>query len=445
MTAAATWSPEAVTRLQLPPIVACGCPARRSADEASPHRLRLQPWIGQAERRTLERRGAREGSAHRPPPLGRLAAATEPLAPVALDAAVDAPQATAVAHEARGGRVASQDVVDGRGWLVERFVPNPLPPLRECRQTAPPSSLVSAPSPLEVATAVARAGQGQAQTCARLPAGPWPRGLVFGHAPERPQAGVTRLERHSERGQALDQPLVAAGRVRLRRDPHDAIIAIAPQVGCAWQPWLHHPLAPPVQPVVQVEVAQDDAALPPVRDPCVAGLDAAVCPPAGVQPPPDQAHEAWVSDAVWHHAPEPARREAPEAMAPVGLGDPAPWLPRDDLVACRPCLVRPPARSATHGARQTIRRVEGRQHVSHAPAVAGRLGWAPRAAWLHSRPRQPASRRPRSGPHGPAPSGAARGRGAATAARPREEAPNGSRGAWALAERSRRSCRVLCA
>ena len=362
-----TGSPEAVTRLQLPQIVACGVPARRASEEASPHRLRLQPCRGQAELRTLERRGALDGEAHLAPHLGLLAAATEPLAPVALDAAGDAPKATEVARSASVGLGVSQARVEWRGWLVERCVPHPLPPLMACRQTAPPSSLVRAPAPLEVATAVARAGPGHAQTRARLPAGPVPRGLAFGHAPERHPAGVTRLARHSALGQACDQPLWAAVRVSLRLDTHDDRLARAPQGGVAWPPWLHHPLAPQVQPVVTGEVAQDDAALPPVRDPVVAGLDEAVCPHAGVQPPPDQAHEAWVSDSGWPQAPAPSLLSAPEAMAPVGLVDPAHWRPRDDRVACRPCLVRPHARSATTGARENIRLVEGRQHVSHAP------------------------------------------------------------------------------
>jgi hypothetical protein len=53
-----TGSPEAVTRLQLPQIVACGFPALRSSEDASQHCVLLQPRIGQAELRTLERIGA---------------------------------------------------------------------------------------------------------------------------------------------------------------------------------------------------------------------------------------------------------------------------------------------------------------------------------------------------------------------------------------------------
>jgi hypothetical protein len=130
--------------------------------------------------------------------------------------------------------------------------------------------------------------------------------VAFGQAPERHQAGFTRLERQSDLRQALDQHLLQAGRVRLMLDTHDELLDIANQVGVALQPWLHHPLEPQIQHVVQGEVAQNDADIPSLRAPFVAGLDDAIFQHTGFQPPPDQAHEAWVSDSVWHKAPEPA-------------------------------------------------------------------------------------------------------------------------------------------
>src|SRR4030095_3065933 len=122
----------------------------------------------------------------------------------------------------------------------------------------------------------------------------------------RNEAGLTRLERQGELGQAFDQYLLKAVRVSLMLETHDKIIDIANQVGVALQPWFHHPLEPQIQHVVKVEVAQDDADIPPLGDPFVAGLDDAVFQPAGFQPPSDQAHEAWVSDSVLHKAQEPS-------------------------------------------------------------------------------------------------------------------------------------------
>jgi hypothetical protein len=77
-------------------------------------------------------------------------------------------------------------------------------------------------------------------------------------------------------------------RIGLVLETHDEIINIAHQVRLALQPWLHHPIAPEVEHVVQREVAEHDADTPALRDTLFTGLNAPVFQHSGFEPPPDQ-------------------------------------------------------------------------------------------------------------------------------------------------------------
>lgn len=122
-----------------------------------------------------------------------------------------------------------------------------------------------------------------------------------------------------------------------------------------------------------------------------------------------------------HRATRPARRWL-TAPRPRGAGGPG-----------RPHLALPA------GVARADPVSEGR---CGAPAAVESRGWAPPAAWLPARPRPPAARRPPAVQPSPALSGVAPSRDGARAARRRSAAPDGSRGALALAALARRSVRV---
>lgn len=151
-------------------------------------------------------------------------------------------------------------------------------------------------------SAVARAVPGQAQKRARLPAFPVPLGGTLGTPAARHQAGLGWRYRARELRQALSQDLLNALRIGLGLEPHDAILARAPQGRLALPPWLSHPLAPEGEPVVKGEGAEHDAPAAPLGDPCVAGLDDAIFQHPSFAPPSDHTQEARVSDPVLPHA-----------------------------------------------------------------------------------------------------------------------------------------------
>src|SRR5215468_11231787 len=101
--------------------------------------------------------------------------------------------------------------------------------LMDLRQTAPSARLVGSPSHREVPSAVARAGEGQAQKRARLPAFPVPLGVTLGTAAERHQAGFGWLYHARKLRPTLYQRLREAVRIGLGLETHDDIIHRAHQ------------------------------------------------------------------------------------------------------------------------------------------------------------------------------------------------------------------------
>lgn len=264
-------------------------------------------------------------------------------------------------------------------------MPNQLPPLMACRQSAPPSRLVSAPSRREVAAAGARAVQGTAQQRARLP------------------AGGTRLERHGAPGQAFDPHRLDAGRVRLMRATHDDIIARATQVGVAWQPWRHPPRAPPLQPVVQVAGAlRTTRRFPPWGPPAARG---SMRPSSS---PPAFSHRRI--RRTRRGAPPrgcPQRRRQPGAALPKKLRRSAASTPRTGV----------PARTSGSVARAWCAPTPGRP-----PTAPGRKSCAEMAVSTSATPRW----RPRSPMHGPPSRRSARCPGCGRSGR----RPGGGREPW---------------
>jgi hypothetical protein len=212
--------------------------------------------------------------------------------------AVHTEEASYVPRYARIGLGASQDLVDLLGLLFQRLMAKDLQQLMEFRPATPQARLVGPPSHLEVALAVARAVEGQAQKRARLLAFPGPLGVACGQAAEGHQAGLGRLSREGALRQALDQHLLAAVGIGLVLETHDEVINVAQQGGVPLQPWLHDPLAPQIQHVVQGEVTQHNTNIASLRHTFFTRLDDAVFQPPSFQPPPDQAQEARLSNAV---------------------------------------------------------------------------------------------------------------------------------------------------
>jgi hypothetical protein len=236
----------------------------------------------------------------------RPTATPEHLTPVALHGGIEALKASPVARSAIIGLVATPGVGERCDWCVKRFVSTTLQQLMTVRQTAPQARLVGCPSPLDMSVVVARAVVGQAQKRERLRPFPWPPRLALGNTTARHEARFIRREGSSEFRQPLDHDLLEALRVGAVLETDHDIVHVAHQVRLPVQAWFHATVTPPIQHVVEREVAQDHTAAPPVGAPFLARFHPAVFQPPGFQPPSNQAEEAGVSDAVVHQATAPS-------------------------------------------------------------------------------------------------------------------------------------------
>ncbi len=264
-----------------------------------------------------------------------------------------------MARDARIGLVATQGVVELCDLCVTRFVSKTLPPLMNVRQTAPQARLAGCPSHLDMSLVVARAVVGQAQNRARLRPCPLPPRLALGNTPERHEARLIRLEGSSALRPPFDQDRLEALLVGAVLDTPDDISEVATQGRLPVQAWCHHPVTPPVQHVVEREVAQDHPDAPPLGYPFIAGLAHAVFPHPGFQPPSKESEEAWVSDAMLHQAKEPSRVHTSADITPVRLLDPADRFPRPHFRPGGQGVRRADARSAATRTGQTVLLVEG--------------------------------------------------------------------------------------
>jgi hypothetical protein len=242
--------------------------------------------------------------------------------------------------------VPSPGLVDLRDLVFERFMPQELHQLLALAQTALEARLGRLPAHLAIPLVVAGAVQGEAEKRQRLWASPAPCGSPLGKTAEGYQTGWGRLQCQGTLRQALDEYLRAPVRVGLVVATDDDISTGAEQGRLTVPPRLHHALAPEGQAIVAGELAQHDAHTPPLGHAVLAGRDGPVCQPPGLQPPPDQAQDAWLAYALFDTTYEPGMLSSAKAIGHVGLVDPAAWCPCHDFLQSCSGRMCPDARTA---------------------------------------------------------------------------------------------------